>query len=143
MTRFASLLMCLVIAVTACGDDDDAVGGDGDAPPVVGTTWEWQEFLGGDDSVVTPDDPSRVHAHPRRRRHAGIVADCNQVNGTYTLDDPELTIVLGPSTLVACEEGSLGDQFTTLLSSAASYVMDGDELVISLFADAGTMHFTG
>ncbi len=57
--------------------------------------------------------------------------------------NPELTITLGPSTLVACGDDSLDAQFTTLLSSAASYVMDGDELVISLFADAGTMHFSG
>ncbi|HEX5014349.1 MAG TPA: META domain-containing protein, partial [Candidatus Limnocylindrales bacterium] len=43
-------------------------------------------------------------------------ADCNNVAGTYDTDDPaasagRLTITPGPTTLVACPEGSLGDLF--------------------------------
>ena len=44
--------------------------------------------------------------------------------------------------MAACEEGSLSVRYITMLSAATCYTMDGDDLVISLFADAGTMSFS-
>ena len=72
-------------------------------------------------------------------------ADCNNVSGTYTTADPaaasgDIQIVPGPSTLVACPEGSLGDLFTLGLGSAASYAVADGGLTITL-ADQGTLTF--
>ena len=68
-------------------------------------------------------------------------ADCNQVLGTYTTT-PEggLTIVLGPSTLVACPDTSLAPQYVAGLGSAASYAIADGQLTITL-KDEGTLVF--
>ena len=38
-----------------------------------------------------------------------VQADCNQVEGSYTLGGSQITNGSGPSTMAACPEGSLGD----------------------------------
>ena len=38
-------------------------------------------------------------------------ADCNQVSGGYTTSGSDLTIMPGPTTMMACPEGSLDGQF--------------------------------
>ncbi len=66
-------------------------------------------------------------------------ADCNQVGGTYTTTSSGgLTITLGPSTLVACPEGSLADQYVQGLGNAASYAIANNQLTITL-KDEGTL----
>ncbi len=69
----------------------------------------------------------------------GARADCNQVAGTYTTTTAGgLTLTLGPSTLVACPDGSLSDLYVLGLSNAASYAIANDQLTITL-ADQGTL----
>jgi hypothetical protein len=51
-----------------------------------------------------------------------------------------LTFELGASTLVQCEEVS--DRYIGWIDNAVSYVVDDGDLVIALFADAGTLRFT-
>jgi heat shock protein HslJ len=53
-------------------------------------------------------------------------ADCNTINGTYKTGDPttssgNLTLTPGPSTTVACPDGSLGDLFAIGLARIESY----------------------
>ncbi len=67
-------------------------------------------------------------------------ADCNAVAGTYKTSGSNLTITLGPSTLVACPDGSLGDLFAHALGEAASYAIANDQLTITL-KDGGTLTF--
>ena len=71
-----------------------------------------------------------------------IQADCNRIRGNYeTTTDGGLTITLGPSTLVACPEGSLGPQFADSLAKAETYTADGDGLLINV-SDGGTLELT-
>ena len=72
-------------------------------------------------------------------------ADCNSVAGEYETGDPAassgpLTITPGPSTLVFCPEGSLGDLFVIGLSNAVSYAIEGDSLTLTL-GNGGTLEF--
>ena len=72
-------------------------------------------------------------------------ADCNSVGGEYETADPAassgpLTITPGPSTLVFCPEGSLGDLFVIGLSNAVSYAIEGDSLRLTL-GNGGTLEF--
>jgi heat shock protein HslJ len=135
MRKLGLLLVVALATLGACGD---AEGGDG----IVGPTWELQEFLGGDGEVVAPDDPTRYTVTLNEDGTANLVADCNQVNATYTLEEPELSFELGASTLVACEEGSFSDRYLLLMGNAVSYVMDDGDMVIATFADAGTLRFS-
>ena len=66
-------------------------------------------------------------------------ADCNSLTGTYTTTSSGgLTITLGASTMVACPEGSLADQYVLGLSNAASYAIASNVLTITL-KDGGTL----
>jgi heat shock protein HslJ len=68
-------------------------------------------------------------------------ADCNAVGGSFSVKDGlGLTIEPGPSTLVACPEGSMGDLFVIGLSKAESFVIADGQLTINL-DDGGTLSF--
>ncbi len=67
-------------------------------------------------------------------------ADCNLVSGTYKTSGSNLTLSMGPSTLVACPEGSFGDLYAHALANAASYAIANDQLTITL-KDGGTLTF--
>lgn len=71
-----------------------------------------------------------------------IVADCNNASGSYTADDSNLTIEIGPMTMAACPEGSRSDELVQLLGGAATYFFVEDNLYIGLMADGGTMRFS-
>ena len=59
-------------------------------------------------------------------------ADCNTITGAYkTSGSNGLEITLGPSTLVACPEGSFADQYVLGLAAAESYAVSGDQLIIT------------
>ena len=60
-------------------------------------------------------------------------ADCNQVSGTYTIvDESVLTMTPGPSTLAACGEGSLGEEYVQLLSDVKTYSIAEDQMTLTL-----------
>jgi heat shock protein HslJ len=68
-------------------------------------------------------------------------ADCNQVSGTYTVQNNSvLTIVPGPSTLAFCGEESLSDAYVAALAQAGSYTTAENQLTITLL-DSGTLTF--
>ena len=70
------------------------------------------------------------------------LADCNTVRGTYVVTGSgALTIEIGPSTLVACEDGSFSDVYLRALGDAASYAVTGKQLTITL-NDKGTLVYT-
>lgn len=66
-------------------------------------------------------------------------ADCNTVTGTYTTSGSNgLTLTLGPSTIVACPEGSYSDLYVLGLSLVSSYAINNDQLVLTT-SDGGTL----
>ena len=67
-------------------------------------------------------------------------ADCNQVSGGYTTSGSDLTLTLGPTTMMACPEGSLDGLFLEGLGKAASFTISGSDLTIT-DSDEGTMQF--
>ena len=52
-------------------------------------------------------------------------ADCNNFSGTYTQDSSGFFIKLGSSTMAYCGEGSLDQQYLTLLGSVVTGGPDG------------------
>ena len=65
--------------------------------------------------------------------------DCNVASGQYTTTTTGgMTITLGPMTLAACPEGSLGPQYLDVLSKAASYAIASGQLTITA-TDGGTL----
>jgi heat shock protein HslJ len=70
-----------------------------------------------------------------------IKADCKSVGGSYTVNSSQLTIELGPTMLVACPPGSLENEYLALLSDVNSYIMEGENLVLLIKYDTGSIFF--
>lgn len=112
------------------------------SPQPTGVVWQWQQTLMNNDDQFTPDNPASYTLQFNTDGTFTAQADCNQVSGSYTLDGSQLTIAPGPSTMAACPEGSLGDQFVKNLGEANRFLFDGDDLIISLMFDSGSMRFS-
>ena len=68
-------------------------------------------------------------------------ADCNALAGTYTLDRGDgMTITPGPSTLVACPDGSYGSLFAHALATVTTWAITVADLTLTT-VDGGTGTF--
>ncbi|MBK7919984.1 MAG: META domain-containing protein [Chloroflexi bacterium] len=105
-----------------------------------GTTWQWV-------SLTTPVEqrplttPRATPSPSTPMARAAIKADCNNVVASYTTDGSALRIIPGPTTLAACPEDSLGDQFVANLSNAAIYFFQDGDLFMDMAFDSGTLRF--
>ncbi|MCL4264457.1 MAG: META domain-containing protein [Anaerolineae bacterium] len=115
------------------------------APPVelalTGTPWEWVSTTDAEVGEVFVNDPTRYVIRFNEDGSANIQADCNTVLASYTTDGSSISIMPGPSTLVACPEDSQADQFIAQLSNAAIYFVQNGNLYLDLPFDSGTMRF--
>jgi heat shock protein HslJ len=113
------------------------------SPDIVGIVWEWQRFddaVGQNDIVVIYPPNYRLELLPNGQFN--IKADCNVGSGGYTLEGSSLTLELGPMTLAECGPNSQYDEYISLLGQVATYVREGDSLILNLTADSGSMTFS-
>ncbi len=121
-----------------------AAGGATTEPPatdsLTGVVWQWASTTTPTEEI-TVADPTRYTIIFNEDGTAGIKADCNVGNATYTTgDDSTISITLGVSTLAFCEN-SQDQQFRTGLSAAAVYFFQEGDLYIDMLAGSGTMRF--
>jgi heat shock protein HslJ len=113
-------------------------------PQITGTVWQWVQTLYNDDRKVVPPDLNNYTVQFREEGTLNVKADCNEKGGTYTYSPEEkrLSVEITHSTMAACPDGSLEDEFVRGLSAASIYfIIDGD-LYIDLIYDTGTMRFS-
>lgn len=126
------------------GENVPAVEAPTQATGLVGTTWQWLSTITPVEEVSV-NDPSRYtivfNAATDGEGVATIQADCNTVGATYTVNESSISITLGPATLAACLPDSLDQQFLAGLENAAIFFFEGDNLLMDLAADGGTMVF--
>lgn len=120
---------------------ESAPSTDTSSPKLSGTVWKWTGSQFSDDKVTTPDDPNKYLVQFLPLGRVSIKADCNQVLGAYTTEGNQLTITPGPSTLVACPPGTLGDDFVRQLSNVSSYFFKDGKLILEFKFDSGSMTF--
>ncbi len=106
-----------------------------------GKVWQWLGTITGEGALAVADS-TRYLIEFLDDGTAAITADCNAVVAQYTVNGNAITLIPGPSTLVACPEDSQADVFTQQLSGAALFFFLDDDLYIDLIADSGTMHFS-
>lgn len=126
-------LLGAVLVVAGCGSDSKTL---------TGQAWVWGSFATdapGSEGVVP--DPERYTIQFNDDGTFAAKVDCNQVAGTYTTgDDGAMTILPGPSTMAACPDDSLANDFLQGLSTTTAYVIADNQLDLSK-ADGGTMTF--
>jgi heat shock protein HslJ len=119
---------------------DGGMGGE-TSEPLVGRIWTWQRFLSGDGSTIEVDDPDRYTLTLKPDGTYHVEADCNLSSGSYTLAEGSLLLAAGPTTLAACGPESLSDRYLTLLGHVRTYLLEGEQLYLDLWADGGQMVF--
>jgi len=120
-----------------------APGSDVGGEDIIGIVWEWQRLSdtpGQEDIVVIYPPNYRLELRPDG--YFDVKADCNRGGGVYALDDGGLTLELGRVTLAECGPDSLYDEYMSLLPQVATYVRQGDGLILRLRADGGQMAFS-
>lgn len=163
--KWVGLLMTLLIIIVACKRDDPTPTPEPEVqevptaaptavpeaaeqePETAGEAyqdipWLWVSF--SDPAVGLEDipEPERYQIILNSDGSINVQADCNVVSGSYTVDGGTITINLGPSTLAACPEDSLADQFVQNLTAAAIMFFDGPDMLFDLKFDSGTMRFS-
>jgi len=113
--------------------------------PLTGTVWHWVHTLYNDDRKAVPADPQNYTVQFLEDGTLSVKADCNMKGGTWSASASEkrLSIEITHSTMAACPEGSLEDEFVRGLSGAAIYFMNDGDLYIDLKYDSGTMRLSG
>jgi heat shock protein HslJ len=108
----------------------------------VGTAWQWERFIGNNDSQIEVDDPTRYTLTLQADGLYQVEADCNLASGRYTLEGAALSLLPGPTTLAECGPDSLYDSFLKNLGHVRIYtITDEGKLVLDLWADGGHMVF--
>jgi heat shock protein HslJ len=133
---FASAAL-LVLLVSACGDDDDDQPATASVAPtdLAGTKWVLSSYVADDEDI----DAAAVAALDFGADGSSLsgTTGCNGVGGTYTQDGSNLTINLGPMTLVACTDDATTAQERGIvdgLPRVASFTATGQ---LALLDDKG------
>ncbi len=110
---------------------------------LTGRTWQLTsitETVPAFQGVIPAADQSRYTITFNDDGTAVIQADCNVVQAEYVVNDPQITIIPGASTLAMCPEDSLGTQFVTALSGASSYNVYGSGMTLYILNE-GRLEF--
>ena len=111
---------------------------------ITGPVWQWMQTLYSDDRKAVPTDSESYTVQFKKGGTLSVKADCNQKGGAYSVSPEEnrLSIEITHSTMAACPEDSLEDEFVQGLTAAAIYFIKDGGLYIDLKYDTGTMRFT-
>jgi heat shock protein HslJ len=141
-------LIALILGLSACGGGSSTGGGTGSAPDdtasegsITGVEWQWQGSAYNDDTKATPDDPAQYTITFADDGTYEGQADCNRINGSYTLDGSSITIEPAAATKSLCPPGSLFDQFVRDLEGVAIVTVRDGALLADIKFDTGTMRF--
>ena len=107
-----------------------------------GTSWKLVRFQGGDETILTPDDPSKYTLEFLADGKLAARIDCNRGTGTWTSEGPN-QLELGPLglTRMACPPSPISDRILKDWSYVRSYVLKDGRLFVSLMADGGIYEF--
>jgi heat shock protein HslJ len=126
-------LFFLASITTACGGSSNAL---------LDTTWGWTtlvETMPMAQSVVS--DPKNYTLVFNQDGAFNAKADCNQVSGSYEIDNDLLFLMPGTSTIAECGPDSLSDLFLANLIMINSYAIEDGVLILKLGDGLGEMQF--
>jgi heat shock protein HslJ len=113
---------------------------------LTGQVWQWTRFV-DPLSETQVDEPAQYTVEFGDDGSISAKADCNQANGTYTVNSGQgssgsIDIEIMAMTRAMCPPDSLSDQFVQYLNEAAIYFFQDGNLYLDLPADSGTMTFS-
>ena len=147
------LLVAVATALAGCAaaDAPPVLPGTVNAPPppmaaagdalLTGTVWRWTGTVMSNDTRITPDAPERYTLEFQPGGMVAVRADCNRGSGSYLLNGGALTFGPLAMTRAMCPPGSKDAEFVRGLGAASGQVFRGNELVLTLKVDSGSMTF--
>lgn len=109
---------------------------------LTGTSWQLVEFVGGDESRLTPDDKAKYTLHFEQDGQLSARIDCNRGRSSWLSSGPnQLEFGALAITRVACPPASLHDRLVRDWQYVRSYVIRDGHLFVALMADAGIYEF--
>jgi heat shock protein HslJ len=112
-------------------------------PALVGTVWMLQQIQFSDGKLLVATPPENYTVEFMADGSLAVQADCNRGRGTFTTtDDRRLDVSPLATTMAACPEGSIGNEFVQALGNSAIYFFQGGDLFVDLAFDSGTMQFS-
>ena len=101
------------------------IGNTDQTNPIQNQTWKWVSVTDQSTGVKTDiPNPGKYTIFFSPDGTLNGMADCNTFSGTYSLDNG-LTVTIGTSTQALCDDGSLDQQYMSLLSSIVAGGPDG------------------
>lgn len=149
------LLAALALAGAACAVTEPrgpVLPGYVNAPPppiaaagdslLTGTVWTWQGTQMSDNTRIVPDAPDRYTLEFRPGGMVNVRADCNRGSASYQLNGSALTFGPIALTKMMCPKGSRDVEFLKGLDAVSAQLFSGNDLVLTLKADSGSMRFS-
>ncbi len=88
-----------------------------------GTVWQWAHTRYNNDTQTVPAKPANYTVQFLDEGRLTVKADCIQKGGAYRLVDQQLSLMITHSTMAACEEGSVEDQFVRDLRGGSGFFL--------------------
>jgi heat shock protein HslJ len=155
MRRPSVVLAACAFAITGCAPTElksPTLPGYVNAPPpaiaaegdslLTGTLWSWQGTQMRDGTRISSDAPERYTLEFQPGGKVNIRADCNRGSTSYVLTGNALNFGPIALTRAACPPGSRDTEFVKNLEVVSAQVFRGNDLVLTLKGDAGSMRFT-
>jgi heat shock protein HslJ len=102
-------------------------------------TWTWEQTLYNDDTVHTPDAIGAFTLTFADESSVQVTTDCNNMRGSYTVDEHRIEFGQMASTRMHCE-GSQEQLFAGMLENVTSYFIDEEgRLILELKYDSGSI----
>jgi len=112
-----------------------------DEHALIDVSWIWDGSRYNNDTKVRAADDRQYTLIFQADASLKIMADCNRVFAQYNSGGKSLTIILGPSTRMACALDSQDQVFLRDLAGVAGWFLRKGDLYLDMKADAGTMRF--
>jgi heat shock protein HslJ len=105
---------------------------------IVGKTWQLLEMVGTPGASAPPPTPENYTITFAKDGTMAIQTDCNQASAEYTLGGGgAITITLATTTLAACPDGSIAEEFVQWLAAATTFQVGGEGLAILMDPESG------
>lgn len=109
---------------------------------ITGIVWKWERFEDSSNkNNFVIDDPNKYTLMLLPNGSYQAKADCNRMQGQYTLEGRRIKIMPGAATLAECVPGSRYADYLRHLTEAVSFVVRDNKLVLSLVVDGGNLVF--
>ena len=109
---------------------------------VIYGSWAWKETAFSNGNKQEPSDPTFFVMTFQSNGSFSSTTDCNNIMGNFEVDKSELSIGGIGSTLMACENETMQDEYMKNLEGVKSYsVNENGQLILELANDAGSMIF--